>query len=385
MQSHRSSASLVTFVALCFSVFSSTAVAEVINSSHGPLKLETHRNDLHHPWGMTFLNQNEVLVTERRGRLWRLNLQQGTKREVTGLPVIQAKGQGGLLDVELSPDFQQNRRVYLSFTGGSKDRKSTHVGFGILRGNRLANFKTVFKARPFIPTGYHFGSRLVFDNKGHLFISLGDRGKMALAQDTSNHAGTMIRIFADGGIPKTNPFIGKSAYQPEIYSYGHRNIQGAALNPWTNELWTHEHGPRGGDELNIIRSGRNYGWPKVTYGINYDGSEISAFTSMTGLTPPIHHWTPSIAPSGMTFVYGPEFPQWEGNLLIGSLKFRQLRNLKVKGARVLNEEILLDQLDERIRDVEIGPGGLIYLLTDSKAGRLMSLRLKSSAQPKPQP
>lgn len=372
----RSALNLWSLVAVLTMVSATASHAKTLTSTHGALKLETLRSDLHHPWGMAFLSEHRLLITERRGRLWHLNLKSGEKGEILGLPVIQAKGQGGLLDVALSPSFDKDRRIYLSYTGGTAQRKSTHVGFGTLNGTQLKNFRVIFESRPLISSGYHFGSRLVFDSKGHLFISLGERGKMELAQDPSNHAGAMIRILPDGTIPKSNPFVGRPKFQPEIYSYGHRNMQGAALNPWTGELWAHEHGPRGGDEINIIRPGQNYGWPTVTYGINYDGSEISQFTSKEGLTPPIHHWTPSIAPSGMTFVYGPEFPKWEGNLLVGSLKFRQLRNLSIEGARVVNEEILLGELDERIRDVEIGPGGAIYILTDSKSGKLLRLTRK---------
>ncbi len=362
------------FLSSYFLLNSSEAQATAqIPSSHGTLSVDVLRSDLHHPWGMTFLSADELLITERRGRLWRLNLKTGTKKEVNGLPVIQAKGQGGLLDVELSPNFGKDRRVYLSYTGGTPKRKSTHVGYGVLKGTKLKNFRVLFEASPKIASGYHFGSRLVFDSKGFLFITLGDRGSMDMAQDPSNHAGAVVRLEQDGSIPKSNPFIGNSRYQPEIFSFGHRNVQGATLNPWTDDVWTHEHGPRGGDELNLIRPKHNYGWPKVTFGIDYDGSTISTRTTGPGFTAPLHHWTPSIAPSGMTFVYGPEFPLWQGDLLIGSLKFRQLRHLKMKGTKVLSEEILLKEFDERIRDVEIGPAGIVYILTDHKNGKLIRI------------
>ena len=370
MQSSWLLRSIVLGVLLNLSTFT---FATKIRSSHGVLNVDTLGTEFHHPWGMTFISPEELLVTERRGRLWRFNLKTLQKKEIVGLPVIQAQGQGGLLDVETSPTFDQDRKVFLSYTGGTSQRKSTHVGHGVLRGNKLHNFRTIFRAKPLNASRLHFGSRLVFNERGQLYISLGERGKMQLAQDTSNHAGSMVRINPDGSIPKTNPFLGKPKYQPEIYSYGHRNMQGATLNPWTGAIWAHEHGPRGGDEINIIQAGKNYGWPVVTYGINYDGTEISPFTSKPGLAPPIYHWTPSIAPSGMTFVYGPEFPQWEGDLLVGSLKFRQLRHLVVKGARIIKEEILLDGFDERIRDVQIGPGGIIYVLTDNKNGKLFRI------------
>ena len=347
--------------------------SRVFPSSHGPLQSTSLKNDLHHPWGMAFMSPNRILITERRGRLLALNLKRGTTRIIGGLPRIAAQGQGGLLDVAVDPNFETNRWVYISYTGGKPQAKSTHVGRGKLQNGKLKQFQVIFKATPLMKSQFHFGSRLVFSKAGHLYISLGERGQKSLAQDPSNHSGSMIRIWADGRIPKDNPFVNKPGYEPEIYSYGHRNMQGAALHPTTGEVWAHEHGPKGGDEINIVRAGRNYGWPKTTYGIDYDNSIISTQTTLPGISSPIHHWTPSIAPSGMTFISGPLFPKWRGDLLVGALKDRRLMHLTIRGEQVLEQEPLLVGLRERIRDVKIGPDGAIYVLTDSKRGRLLRL------------
>ena len=351
----------------------SNAQARTFPSTHGPLKLETKQNELHHPWGMAFLDSNRVLVTERRGKLLLLNLSKKTRRYIGGLPPIVADGQGGLLDVALDPNFETNRWVYLSYSGGKKRSKSTHVGRGQLKNGKLQNFQVIFRAGPKMSGPHHFGSRLVFSNDGHLFISLGDRGKRELAQDPSNHAGSMIRILPNGKIPKDNPFVNKKGFNPKIYSYGHRNMQGAAKHPTTGVIWAHEHGPRGGDELNIIRPGRNYGWPKATYGKNYSGTTITKNRTLPGIQSPVIHWTPSIAPCGMAFVTGPLFPKWNGDILVGALKHRKLVHLSIRGESVIQQEILLESLGERIRDVEIGPDGAIYLLTDDFNGRLLRL------------
>ncbi len=351
----------------------SNAQARTFPSTHGPLKLETKQNELHHPWGMAFLDSNRVLVTERRGKLLLLNLSKKTRRYIGGLPPIVADGQGGLLDVALDPKFETNRWVYLSYSGGKKRSKSTHVGRGQLKNGKLQNFQVIFRAGPKMSGPHHFGSRLVFSNDGHLFISLGDRGKRELAQDPSNHAGSMIRILPNGKIPKDNPFVNKKGFNPKIYSYGHRNVQGAAKHPTTGVIWAHEHGPRGGDELNIIRPGRNYGWPKATYGKNYSGTTITKNRTLPGIQSPVIHWTPSIAPCGMAFVTGPLFPKWNGDILVGALKHRKLVHLSIRGESVIQQEILLESLGERIRDVEIGPDGAIYLLTDDFNGRLLRL------------
>lgn len=351
----------------------SQAQTQSVASTHGPLKVETIQNNLHHPWGMAFLGPSRVLVTERRGRLHLLNLNKQTKRKITGLPKIIPGGQGGLLDVALDPDFKNNPWVYLSYTGGTTRSKNTRVGRGKLHNGKLHNFQTIFQATPKTGSPHHFGSRLVFSQEGHLYISLGERGQKSLAQDPGNHAGSMIRIWPSGKIPRNNPFVGKQDHRPEIYSYGHRNMQGAALHPQTGDLWTHEHGPKGGDEINIIRPGRNYGWPKTTYGVNYSGTTITKHTTLPGIQSPLHHWTPSIAPSGMAFVGGPLFPKWQGNLLVGSLKFKRLMLLKLRGETVVHQEELLESLGERIRDVEMGPNGAIYVLTDASNGRLIKL------------
>ena len=375
LQKHRTllKLTLIVFSLLACQQSSSAQAARTVVSSHGILNIENLKNGLHHPWGMAFLNQGRVLITERRGRLLSVNIKQNKTRVIGGLPKIIAQGQGGLLDVAIDPEFKKNRWVYISYTGGSPHSKSTHVGRGKLQNAKLQQFEVIFKATPKMKSQFHFGSRLVFSQKGHLYISLGERGKKSLAQDPSNHSGSMIRLRPDGSIPADNPFLKQRGYQPAIYSYGHRNMQGAALHPTTGEVWAHEHGPKGGDEINIIRPGRNYGWPKTTYGIDYDGTIISTQTTLPGITSPIHHWTPSIAPSGMAFVKGPLFSKWRGDLLVGALKDRRLMHLTIRGEQVLEQEPLLGELAERIRDVEIGPSGAIYLLTDSKNGSLLKL------------
>lgn len=369
---------LLTGVLITFSLLTQYPLAQAhasrtVESSHGQLSLDSLKSNLHHPWGMAFLNADRVLITERRGRLLAFNLKRSTTRIIRGLPQIIAQGQGGLLDVAIDPQFAKNRWVYLSYTGGSPNAKSTYVGRGKLQNGKLNQFQVIFEATPKIKSQFHFGSRLVFSQEGHLFISLGERGQKPLAQDPTNHAGSMIRIWPDGSIPKDNPFVNKSGYQPAIYSYGHRNMQGASLHPTTGEVWAHEHGPKGGDEINIIRPGRNYGWPKTTYGVDYDDSIISTKTTLPGMSSPIHHWTPSIAPSGMAFVVGPLFHKWRGDLLVGALKDRRLMHLTIRGEAVVQQEPLLEQVAERIRDVKMGPGGAIYLLTDSKNGELLRL------------
>ncbi|MBT6176819.1 MAG: PQQ-dependent sugar dehydrogenase [Deltaproteobacteria bacterium] len=363
----------ITLCCLASQLPSEAAASRVFPSSHGPIQATTLKSDLHHPWGMAFINANRVLITERRGRLLALNLKSKHTQVVRGLPRIIAQGQGGLLDVAIDPQFEKNRWVYISYTGGLPRSKSTHVGRGKLQNGKLNQFQVIFKASPLMKSQFHFGSRLVFSNQGHLYISLGERGQKSLAQDPSNHSGSMIRVWPDGSVPADNPFLKQRGYQPSIFSYGHRNMQGAALHPTTGEVWAHEHGPKGGDEINVIRPGRNYGWPKTTYGIDYDGTIISTQTTLPGITSPIHHWTPSIAPSGMAFVKGPLFSKWRGDLLVGALKDRRLMHLTIRGEQVLEQEPLLGELAERIRDVEIGPSGAIYLLTDSKNGSLLKL------------
>jgi glucose/arabinose dehydrogenase len=322
-----------------------------------------------------------MLVSERPGRL-RLIAADGTldPRPIEGLPPIHQYGQGGLLDIAVHPDFMHNRLLYFSYAERGPRGYGTAVARGKLEGHRLRDVQVIFRLLPKTAKTYHFGSRLVFDRQGHLYITLGDRGGRMRAQDLGDYAGSLIRVNDDGSVPHDNPFVGRPGVHPEIYSYGHRNMQGAALNPWTGRIWTHEHGPQGGDELNIPEAGGNYGWPVITYGVEYvSGEPIGEGTHKPGMQQPIHYWVPSIAPSGTAFYTGDRFPNWRGDLFVGSLKFRLLVRLHLDGDRVVHEERMLEDELGRIRDVRQGPDGLLYLLTDADDGMLVRLA------PAPQP
>jgi aldose sugar dehydrogenase len=335
----------------------------------------TVADGLEHPWGLAFLPDGRLLVTERPGRLRVIENGRLLSQPVACLPEIVARGQGGLLDVALHPKFPDNRWVYLSYAAPGKGGMGTHVGRGQLEGLRLQNWQTLFAMEPKTNAGQHFGSRLVFDRAGYLFITLGDRGERDRAQDLHDPAGSVLRLHDDGRVPADNPFVGRKGARPEIYSYGHRNIQGAALHPQTGQLWTHEHGPQGGDEINLIQRGANYGWPVVTHGREYvTGFRIGEGTHKTGMEAPRYHWTPSIAPSGMAFYTADRYPAWRGNLFVGALRDQMLVRLELDGTRVLREERLLKNRVGRIRDVRQGPDGYLYLLTDQNPGRLLRLQ-----------
>ncbi|PLX73630.1 MAG: glucose dehydrogenase [Desulfuromonas sp.] len=356
-------------------VLSATVVLpEVIVTEKHRIRAVTIATGLEHPWGLAFLPDGRMLVTERPGRLRVVREGQLEPLPVQGLPDITARGQGGLLDVALHPNFAGNGLVYFSYAGAGENGVGTEVARGKLVGNRLENVETIFRMTPKSGTSRHFGSRLVFDRQGFLFITLGDRGEQERAQLPGDHAGSVIRLHDDGRIPADNPFVGKSGWLPGIYSLGHRNIQGAALHPETGLVWTHEHGPQGGDEINVIRAGVNYGWPVITYGVNYViGTRIGEGTHKAGMAQPLYKWVPSIAPSGMAFYSGDKFPRWRGNLFVGALKDRMLVRLELDGEKVVNDERLLKNRIGRIRDVCQGPDGNLYLLTDEKNGRLVRL------------
>jgi aldose sugar dehydrogenase len=330
---------------------------------------------LEHPWGLAFLPDGRMLVTERPGRL-RVVSHQGRlePRPIAGVPAVVAAGQGGLLDVALHPDFADNALVYLAYAGGDAGRNGTEVARGRLAGDRLEDVTVIFRIAPKSDGRVHFGSRLVFDWQGRLFVTLGDRGEMRRAQRLDDHAGSVVRIEADGRVPPDNPFVGRSGARPEIFSLGNRNVQGAALHPVTGELWTHEHGPQGGDEINVIRAGRNYGWPVITYGVQYGtGFRIGEGTHKAGMEQPLHYWVPSIAPSGLAFYSGDRFPRWRGDLFVGALRSQLLVRLRFDGERLVREERLLERAIGRVRDVRTGPDGLLYLLTDAANGALLRL------------
>jgi len=338
------------------------------------VKVVTVTDGLEHPWSMAFLPGGDVLITERPGRLRILRDGQLLPEPVPGLPEVRAYRQGGLLDLALHPDFEDNRLLYFSYAGNHADGITTHVARGRFEDDALHDVQVLFVAEPASDNGRHFGSRLVFDNEGYLYITVGDRGDMPRAQNLDDHAGSTIRLHDDGRVPEDNPFVGRSDARPEIYTYGNRNAQGMALHPVTGEVWQNEHGPRGGDELNRIRAGVNYGWPVISHGIDYSGRDIGeGISEQEGMEQPVHHWTPSIAPSGMAFYTGDVFPAWRGNLFVGALAHTHVTRLVMDGNRVVDEEPMLREMSQRIRDVRQGPDGHLYLLTDHNNGRLLRL------------
>ncbi len=351
-----------------------SAVAQVITTSNEKIRIVEITEGLEHPWGMAFLPDGRILVTERPGRLRLVENGQLLPEPISGLPSIVAQGQSGLLDVALHPRFADNQLIYIAYTSARNRGISTDVARGKLTGNKLEEVEVLFRANKGTTTGRHFGSRLVFDDKGFLYIGLGDHGQKERAQDTDDHAGSVIRIHDDGRIPADNPYQQHPDWLPELFSIGNRNIQGAALHPVSGELWAHEHGPQGGDEINIIRSGRNYGWPVITYGVNYGiGTRIGIGTHKEGMEQPLYYWDPSIAPSGMTFYTGDAFLSWRDNLFVGALRGQMLVRLTLEGEEIVAEERMLKDQVGRIRDVRQGPDGSIYLLTDARNGKLLRL------------
>lgn len=353
-----------------------------LSSELGPLNVHTVAEGLANPWAVAFLPDGKgYLVSERPGALRRVSAEGEVSAPLRGLPEVFAVGQGGLLDVVLSPDFAEDRLVYLSYAEEGDGAAGTAVGRGKLSADAsaLENFEVIFRQQPKLSSGTHFGSRLVFDRDGHLFIALGDNNDRPTAQELDKLQGKLVRILPDGRIPEDNPFVSRDGARDEIWSYGHRNQQGAALNPWSGRLWTHEHGPRGGDEINIPEAGKNYGWPLATHGINYSMLPIPEAKGkmVEGTEAPHHVWEKSPAISGMAFYDAKRFPAWQHNLFIGALAGQALIRLQLDGDRIVHEERLLEPLKARIRDVRQGPDGYIYVLTDAPKGQLLRLGLAS--------
>ena len=330
---------------------------------------------LEHPWALAFLPDGRMLVTERPGRLRLVGPDGKVSAPLGGVPPVHAQGQGGLLDVALDPRFAQNRLVYLSYAEpGEGATASTAVARGRLGDGGLEDVEVIYRQVPKVESRGHYGSRLVFGADGLLFVTQGER--MAFreqAQDLGSGLGKIVRIHPDGKVPEDNPFVGRTGARPETWSYGHRNVQAAALHPETGQLWTVEHGARGGDEVNLPRAGRNYGWPVITYGVDYSGAKIGEGTAKSGMEQPVYWWDPVIAPSGATFYTGGAYPGWKGSLLVGSLTPGALVRLTLDGERVVGEERYLEERGERIRDVQQGPDGLVYLVTDHAKGRILRL------------
>lgn len=352
---------------------SAPAHTQIVNSQKQAFRPVVVAAGLEHPWSMAFLPDGRVLVTERPGRLRLIVNGRLQAAPVSGVPKVVARGQGGLLDVVLHPDYADNGWIYLSFAAPSLRGAHTAVARARLDGNRLVDLKTIFRANNVAGGRVHFGSRLAFGGDGKLYVTVGERGDSDRAQDLDSHNGTTVRLNDDGTVPGDNPFLNTAGALPETYSYGHRNSQGMARHPVSGEIWLNEHGPQGGDEINIVRAGVNYGWPVITYGRSYAGFSIGEGSEKPGMAQPILHWTPSIAPSGMAFYTGDKFPAWRGNLFVGSLKFRHLVRLELDGERVVSQERLLEGAFGRVRDVRQGPDGLLYLLTDENEGALIRL------------
>lgn len=358
------------------------ASAATYKSEEGTLTVDEVVGGLQHPWAVAFLPEGKgMLVTERTGSLRTVSPDGKLSAPISGVPQVWVQGQGGLLDVELSPDFAKDRMVYLTYAEAAPDGKTggTAAGRGRLSEDmtRLEGFTRIFQQQPKLSVGNHFGSRIVFDRDGYLFIALGENNTRPTAQDLDKLQGKIVRLYPDGSIPDDNPFVGQKNVRPEIWSYGHRNQQGAALNPWTGTLWTNEHGPMGGDEINIIERGANYGWPISTFGIDYNGQPIpeSKGKIVEGVTNPFHVWAKSPAISGMAFYDSDTFAQWDHNVFVGALAAQVLIRLELKDDKVVHEERLLGELKSRIRDVRQGPDGYLYVLTDEEDGKLLKVGL----------
>ena len=347
----------------------------VINSEKHTFRVVTLLKGLEHPWSVAFLPDGRMLVTERAGRLRLVGQDlRLDPKPIAGLPDVVATGQGGLFDVVLHPEPVQNGWLYWAYNAPGAGGWGTALARGKLQGSRMSDVQVLFSMQPKSRASQHFGGRIVFDKAGMLYLTLGDRGDKERAQKLDDHAGSVIRLHDDGRVPVDNPFAKRVEASPEKWTLGNRNMQGATLHPKTGELWTHEHGPQGGDEVNVMRSGLNYGWPVITYGVNYGfGTRIGEGQTKPGMVQPLHIWVPSIAPSGMAFVSGSKFPQWTGDLLVGALRDQMLVRLELNGEKVVREERLLQGLVGRIRDVRMGPDGLVYLLTDDAEGALLRL------------
>lgn len=359
---------------------SCTAKSQLLSfkTEHYTIQVDTVVDGLSNPWGLAFLPDGSSLITEKAGSLRHLSLD-GSLISISGVPEVRALGQGGLLDVAVDPDFEQNQTIYLSYSEPSEDRDE--AGTAVARAHltlyptpQLKDLQVIFSQNKKSNTGRHFGSRIVITPDRKLFITQGDRADRPRAQDPFDHAGSIVRLNPDGSIPKDNPFADGTQAMREIWSIGHRNIQGATWHKGTKSLWTVEHGARGGDEINHPKSGRNYGWPVISYGKHYIGTKIGEGTHKTGMEQPVHYWDPSIAPSGLAYYDGKAFPKWHGNLFVGALKEQMLVRLELEGEQVVHEEHLLNDEYGRIRDVRQGPDGFVYLLTDSDNGKLLRIK-----------
>lgn len=368
--------SLLLALPMAVALSASAAAQQTERAQACTLAAEARVGGLDHPWGVTLLPDGDAVITERGGTLWLADPQSGEKTAISGAPRVRASGQGGLLDVAAHPDFAQNRRLYFSYSERRDDGLTgTAIAHGTLSqdGTALTDLTRIFSMSPASDGSRHFGSRIVFKNDGTLWFTIGDRGDRPRAQDPHDHAGSVLRIAADGTIPADNPFADGQDGAREIWSYGHRNAQGATRHPVTGALWIVEHGARGGDEINRPEPGKNYGWPAISYGRHYSGGQIGVGTSAPGMEPPLYYWDPSIAPSGLAVVRSDLFPAWDGDLLVGALKDRMLVRLDVENGAIVDEERLFRNSFGRVRDVRMGPDGAIWLLTDESDGELLRI------------
>ena len=346
---------------------------QTLRSSKSSYSLRMLSLDLEQPWGMAFLPDGRLLITERPGRLRIFANGRLERAPVGGLPKVYARGQGGLLDVCLHPDFARNARLYLTYSGEGDGGAATVLARAEFRNNALVGVQRIFEALPRTSGGLHFGSRAVFDRAGLLYVTCGERYQMQRAQNLADLGGKVVRLRDDGTVPPDNPFVGREGARPEIFTWGHRNPQGMAMHPGTGRIWLVEHGPRGGDELNLLKAGANYGWPRATHGIDYSGSTISPSKSLPGMEDPVRVWVPSISPSGLAFYTGDRFPGWKGSVFTGALSDNALFRIELDGDRYVGEERLLVDLLPYIRDVREGPDGLLYLVTHTDSGGLYRL------------
>jgi aldose sugar dehydrogenase len=347
------------------------ASKQVVESEKQKFTVDTLTNTLKNPWGMTFLPDGRILVTEREGRIVIFKDGQLQPEEIENVPAVYAEGQGGLLDIQLHPDYKSNGWIYLTYAKPGEGGGGTTLSRTKLEGNKFVEFQELFNAQPFVNSGAHFGSRIAFDGNGYIFFSSGERGTMENAQKLENHLGKILRLHDDGRVPADNPFVNTAGAKPEIWCYGNRNPQGLVYDKSTQTLWAHEHGPRGGDELNKIEKGKNYGWPSITYGINYDGTPITDKNSQEGMEQPVTYWVPSIAPCGMAMVTSDKFPNWKNNLLIGALAFQHVARVELDNGKYVKQEKLLDKV-ARVRAIAQSPDGFIYVATESP-GLLLKL------------
>lgn len=369
---HRS----LTITALGLSALAATAQANTIETRWTDVNVETIASGLSNPWGIAFLSNGRMLVTERAGTMHIVEADGSKGEAISGLPEIKVRRQGGLLDVALSPDYDTDSMIYFSYSEPESEGSevtSTAVARARLEDNALQDVEVIFSQYPKEDGGRHYGGRLQFSADGeYLFIGLGDRGhRQDDSQTLDNHTGKLVRIHRDGSAPSDNPFVDEDGALPEVWSYGHRNIQGMDIQPSTGKIWAVEHGPQGGDELNQPEAGLNYGWPVITHGEQYGGGEVGIGFNKDDMELPVWHWTPSIAVSGMAFYDGNQFPAWQGNILATGLRGTQVARLEVDGDRVIHQEVM--QFEQRIREVKIGPDGLIYLLTDEADGKILRL------------